>query len=130
MSTETTPAPPLRAFRILRTLRSLTEDRDVVRYYKTKEARDAGARRWAIKDGAPVLTELWDAEIVANCGVANNGWGCDGKIEADGHDHEARQCSCPEFEEDEHGYVHNCCNHCGTDITDMGGYWHHADNVA
>lgn len=42
--------------------------------------------------------------------------------------HEARQCSCAEFEQDEEGYyTHNCCNACSRPITDMGGYWAHTD---
>lgn len=43
--------------------------------------------------------------------------------------HDARQCSCAEFEQDSEGYyTHNCCTTCERPITDMGGWWMHVDD--
>lgn len=43
--------------------------------------------------------------------------------------HEARQCGCPDSEQDAEGnYLHNCCNTCARPITDMGGWWMHVDD--
>lgn len=76
-----TPARPLRPYRILRGREDLPEARIAI-YFKTKAARDAGAKRWAMRDGAYVFTELWDAEVASH-GDVNRGWVCDDRIEPD-----------------------------------------------
>lgn len=44
--------------------------------------------------------------------------------------HDARQCDCPEFEQDEdENYTHNCCKTCGRTIFDGGtDGWQHTDH--
>lgn len=201
----TTLTTPARPFRIIRG----EGGRYRSHAYKTKEARDAGAARFADLDRDTVITELWDAEHPQD--DLNRGWACDGaayppgrepKPDADdtrpharvnayqikrgddvtvfafeqGRDpsgfrsgwvkttrpgpdylgsptrtitltngarfdvldravayvyepHEARQCSCAEFDQDAEGYyTHNCCTTCGRDIHDIGGAWMHNDD--
>jgi hypothetical protein len=46
--------------------------------YRTREARDKGAQRWADRDGKAVITELWDAEHPQD--AVNRGWAMDGVV--------------------------------------------------
>jgi hypothetical protein len=65
---------PLWPFRILRAnpagLRAIN--------YKSREARDAAAQRWADHDGQPVCTELWDDSHPKD--AFNHGWAMDGLV--------------------------------------------------
>lgn len=45
-------------------------------YFRTQEARDAAARKYAEQDGETVLTELWDESHSQD--ELNEGWACDG----------------------------------------------------
>jgi hypothetical protein len=66
---------PSRPFRILRHPNAVP----VAVYYRTVEARDKAAKRWANRDGYMILTELWDAEHDQS--PLNRGWACDGRVE-------------------------------------------------
>lgn len=68
------PVKPLRPFRILR---HHTQTACAIAY-KTREARDRAAQRWADHDGHPVLTALWDASHPHD--MLNRGWAVDGVI--------------------------------------------------
>ncbi|MGI5243347.1 hypothetical protein [Dactylosporangium sp. CA-139066] len=46
--------------------------------YKTREARDTAAQRWADHDGHLVVTELWDASHPQD--ADNRGWAVDGLV--------------------------------------------------
>ena len=49
-------------------------------YYRTEQARDAAAQRWANLTGETMLTELWTAEQARTLDPINGGWATDGTV--------------------------------------------------